>query len=260
VDADTLGGISCPVDGDTVKFVAGTWVCDSRLNDVVADLYTGNVSDAVPYWNGTDWETGATGLYNDGLGTVSVGTVAAGTNLEVYGNFSLVNGTEGAGRVLSSDANGNASWVTNLSVAPAVVADFGVGYTGNSPSNEATGTSITLPPGKWSVQVTMLIAPTVTPTSTEAAWVRLHLSDTAGGVGTADTIPGAGGMVSGAVTGPSPYAVASGSIVLENIGPASKTYHLTKGPQANVGGYDINFSGLGGSGWGENAMIAYPMN
>lgn len=43
---------------------------------------------------------------------LSIGTTSNDSTLHVVGGFKLVNGTQGAGKVLTSDANGGASWQT----------------------------------------------------------------------------------------------------------------------------------------------------
>lgn len=49
-----------------------------------------------------------------GLGSnkVGIGTATPSEKLEVKGSVKIVDGTEGAGKILTSDANGKASWVT----------------------------------------------------------------------------------------------------------------------------------------------------
>ncbi|MBP6590352.1 MAG: hypothetical protein KA229_09625 [Chitinophagaceae bacterium] len=59
-----------------------------------------------------DFKTGNTSrLYISGTGNVGVGTTPT-AKLDVAGTFKLVDGTQGAGKVLTSDASGNASWQT----------------------------------------------------------------------------------------------------------------------------------------------------
>lgn len=45
-----------------------------------------------------------------GAGNVGIGTDTPGATLSVSGSFSLTDGTQGNGKVLTSDASGNASW------------------------------------------------------------------------------------------------------------------------------------------------------
>jgi hypothetical protein len=67
------------------------------------------------------------------VGNVGIGTNAPTTRLHVNGGFRLENGTQAAGRILTSDAAGNASW----QIAP----PDGWSLTGNStaPSTTTTG-------------------------------------------------------------------------------------------------------------------------
>ena len=50
-------------------------------------------------------------------GNVGIGTTAPNALLEVNGSFRLVNGSQGAGRLLTSDANGTATWVGPVAFA-----------------------------------------------------------------------------------------------------------------------------------------------
>jgi len=51
---------------------------------------------------------------------VGIGTTSPTAALHVNGSFKLTNGSEGAGKVLTSDATGKANWVTIASSAPTV--------------------------------------------------------------------------------------------------------------------------------------------
>jgi len=54
---------------------------------------------------------------------VGIGTSAPGAKLEVVGDVKIDDGTQGAGKVLTSDANGLASWQSASSVIPTKIAD-----------------------------------------------------------------------------------------------------------------------------------------
>jgi hypothetical protein len=57
-------------------------------------------------------ETGNTRMTVVSSGNVGIGTIAPTAKLEVIGKVKITDGTEGVGRILTSDANGLASWST----------------------------------------------------------------------------------------------------------------------------------------------------
>ena len=61
--------------------------------------------------NGGGWTISGSYLYNT-TKNIGVGTVTPGASLEVDGSFKYVTGSEANGKVLTSDANGLASWQT----------------------------------------------------------------------------------------------------------------------------------------------------
>jgi hypothetical protein len=76
--------------------------------------------------DGTNWLANSN-LFNNGT-NVGIGTAAPSTKLHVAGSFRLENGTQAAGRLLTSDANGVGSWQDlNLNG----VATAGGSYTGD---------------------------------------------------------------------------------------------------------------------------------
>lgn len=77
-------------------------------------LKSGTAAGNTPYWNGTTWVVSSNGLFNNG-GTIGIGTTspAAAAKLDVAGKIKITDGTQGLGKLLSSDASGLASWITN---------------------------------------------------------------------------------------------------------------------------------------------------
>mgnify|MGYP003430871178 FL=1 len=50
------------------------------------------------------------GIWSDASGNIGIGTNTPTATLSVSGSFRLTDGTQGNGKVLTSDASGNASW------------------------------------------------------------------------------------------------------------------------------------------------------
>lgn len=67
-----------------------------------------NTSGYSPKWNGSAMVTGA--IYQDASNNVGIGTTTPSTKLEVSGQVKITGGTPGAGKILTSDAGGLASW------------------------------------------------------------------------------------------------------------------------------------------------------
>jgi hypothetical protein len=124
---------------------------------------TATVNDVTPgyyYWDGTKWvrlvggkgditcntanfvlksngtDATCSQIFDDGT-NVGIGTTSPTAKLHVNGTFRLTDGTEGAGKVLTSDAFGNASWQTlsaflNINwINPVVIFSMGSGHHSN---------------------------------------------------------------------------------------------------------------------------------
>jgi hypothetical protein len=76
-------------------------------NTVNMALWGSALNSDVMYWNTT-------------TGNVGIGTTTPGAKLEVVGQVKITGGTPGAGKVLTSDADGLASWQSAASIANAI--------------------------------------------------------------------------------------------------------------------------------------------
>ena len=198
-------------------------------------------------------------------GNVGINTDKPLEKLHVKGTmrYEPATGNVEIGSVLTSDANGNATWKTpelntkNYQPVYGTTPYEQINYFGGnvtsgyaaqlSPINY-TGTSITLPEGKWIVMFTNIATVQYTSDRTlttpiwtglpanKVIWVRSYLSDDttnynknkahdALGVISPDILTSAS-KVSNAIVGPSSSMMISGEVFVENKSGNDKIYHL----------------------------------
>ena len=91
--------------------------------------HANNWSAIKNFWNSTN----GIDAFNLNSGNVGIGTNTPGAKLEVAGQLKITGGAPGIGKVLTSDANGLASW--QIPNASNYIAGTGVNITGNTISN-----------------------------------------------------------------------------------------------------------------------------
>ena len=131
------------------------------------------------------------------------------------------------------------------------------------PTFHYTGTSITLPPGKWLVCAAILINATSSATGgailvdNEAVWVRSSFSESNTTFSISPDIIGAY-LISGDQVGPSAFGICSGCIVIHNNTSLPKTYYYW----ASVEKFNTNKSprNFGKRFWDEDQLYAIPLN
>ncbi len=191
-------------------------------------------------------------------GRVGIGNTAPAYKLVVNngstnGAIQIVDGTQAAGYVLTSDASGVGTWQKTQVVASYSTLGAGVSVPYNTVGYLYTGTSITLPPGKYSVSVSMLMSGGTAP-SNSSFWVRTTFGDASNSTVPSPDIIGSN-LASGGLIGPATYAMLNGSIIINNTSGSNKTYYYLAGNTVATGTTQT-LGGFGGSGWGEDNIVA----
>lgn len=196
-----------------------------------------------------------------GTGNVGIGTTNPTEKLEVNGKIKITDGTQGNGKVLVSDINGTGTWTTTNSIKPAVTGVFaGGGGNPNSTTSVYCNTYIDLPPGKWMIFGTYLLAGSTTLPSGQSVFVRttFQLSDIVTG---ANPYVVSGGLISGILAGPTDFGIANGQTIINNNTAGTIRFYMWANIQ-KYGPIPVTFSmsGIGSSFWSENQLSAIPMN
>lgn len=197
-----------------------------------------------------------------GAGNVGIGTNNPSNTLHVNGSMRLVDGTQGLNRVLTSSATGVASWQS-----PAIESVVGVlgGAGASIPYNQGaylqTGSYIILPPGRFAVNVTMLLSKaslTYSPNNS-FFWVRSTFSNSGALNPTPSPDIVGSNLCSGNFPGTSVYALLTGTVIINNTSAGNRIYYYVAGNCVSTNTTET-LTGFGGSVWAENNIIAYRLN
>lgn len=202
---------------------------------------------------------------------VGIGTTdpEVGSKLHVVGltrtdGFKMPTGATN-GAVLTCDATGIGTWktpeTTSINTLVGALGTTGINIPTTTTQFLQTGSSITLPPGKYAVNISMLIRlvnVAVTPNSS-SYWLRTSLSDSNGTNPTPTLDVVQGKLASGSLQGSSYYGLVNGTIIVNNKTTANKTYYYIAGNLITVG-QNQTIGDFGGSNTDENRIIAYKIN
>ncbi|PXW13600.1 MULTISPECIES: hypothetical protein [Chryseobacterium] len=113
---------------------------------------------------------------NMGIGTISPSAKIHIISDQTYGAFQMQDGSQGTGRLLSSDENGKGTWINN----PLTPIKFST-YIGDAqtpydvPSDTYLNTYIDLPKGRWIIYIGQLFLSNQT-SAANNTWIRMTLS------------------------------------------------------------------------------------
>lgn len=164
-------------------------------------------------------------------GKLGIGTASPTALLHVSGTSPAVrisDGTEGAAKVLTSDASGNATWQSSAAnVVTGSLPATGPTVSANN-TYTYTGASITLPAGKWLVNLGATAQISVLNSSDAQYWLGFYLCDATGSfTSTADIISSLSGSgIRGSVGRGIQLASINGVLAINNISGANKTYYV----------------------------------
>lgn len=201
-----------------------------------------------------------------GNGNVGIGAPTPSNLLHVNsassGAVRIVDGTQAAGRVLTSNATGVATWQpVGINNVVGTLAATGATINYLTGPYLQTGASITLPPGRYAVNVTMLMAqfPIVLTQNDSSFWVRSTFADNAAANPTPSIYIEGSDLISGNLPGSNYYGLLTGTIIINNTSGATRTFWYVAGNVVthNTTGFITNF---GGTLWAENNIIAYRLN
>lgn len=196
-----------------------------------------------------------------GAGNVGIGTNTPTTTLHVAGTTRLVDGTQALGRVLTSDATGVGTWQeVGIDNVVGILSPTGINIPYNAATYTYTGSRIVLPPGKYAVNVTMLLSKaslTYSPNNS-FFWVRSTFSNTTAAPTPSADIMGSN-LCSGNYPGSSVYSLLTGTIIINNTSAANRTYYYCAGATVSNNTTET-LTNFGGTYWAENNIIAYRLN
>ncbi|NDW09158.1 hypothetical protein [Dysgonomonas sp. 520] len=201
----------------------------------------------------------------DTQGRIGVGTNSPQTKVDIKAatagtGFRLQDGTQGNGKILTSDANGNGSWAANGIQTVLPVWSLSLDSISIEKKGVSTGTTITLPPGKWWIHGSFLVK--FNKLNEISYFVRSSFTDGVIPVGT-ENCPVTTDIVqrchiSGAVGLKADFSLIGGGITLDNQTNSTKTYTVTMELVSGTSKplENLKFIRFAQGLWGEDNMIA----
>lgn len=226
--------------------------------------FTNSTGTAVTNQFSVDGSTFSVDAANDRVG---IGEINPAQKLDVKGNIGFTgaimpNYSAGTtGQVLTSAGAGlPPTWNTNVALAPTVIGSPDSPLTDMSvASNTYLRRNVTIPPGKYIINIGQMIGNTYGLSSTQAYWIRLVLSSSSSSNTLNSGLSYIGSNLVGVrvEAGYAPYQFGLGSIIINNTSGSNQTLYLRSG---SVDPYNGASAAVFFNSAGENYLYAQPIN
>lgn len=238
----TVNGVTASPDASIVSTVANT-VAGNTISSTVNGI--AGTAVTVPNIYTADGSLTSNRVVTQGNNTLTFTGTAAGTNkfINTSGTatapvppLQIQDGGQGLGKLLTSDASGNATWQPNAitKITGTIVAGSAStnSFLNNTTTAKNLGSYITLPPGLWEVEINVLLD-VGTSNVLSYTWAKFTLADNSSSITQSADLTGVNKLVSGGVTtvsvtgdGNPYYGTANGKLKINNTSAANKSYYL----------------------------------
>ena len=273
ISTGTAAGTAANINSVGFYYYDGTlWAKLDTVGDTTIDAFVNDPANTMVKLgtnaDGSTARTAGTDFVVKDTGFVGIGTANPTTKLQVVASaigtgFSLQDGSQGNGKVLSSNANGNASWVTNVSTTPTVLGNLPT--SGLSMPNFSTiyytQANITLPPGRWILSTGTVLTVGSPITLDGQIWCHIYVSDSSFNyIPSSSLVAGAATAGAGSVGRGEVYGMAIGNFIIDNNSGASKTFYIWMDSQNLGATLSQRINGPFGSTAWERWLFANPIN
>lgn len=200
----------------------------------------------------------------DTQGRLGIGMAPIYTSpLQINGGITLKDGTQGIGKVLMSDAAGNASWGEAVLETQSIPFPSGITIPYNATGYLQSGVSLSLPPGRYAINTSLLFRtdPIVDIPQNTNLVVRYTFSDSGAALGATASadLENTKYMLADVVES-SRHGFSVGTFIINNSTSGNKRYYLIGG---DITSRNIALSGglsFGMSFFLENGIVVYKLS
>ena len=252
------GNMHIGIDSDAYKYMP---TVSGQLNKVI---FIGHLDSLNDTFDTSNANSNVILLGDDSYNApnVGIGTYKPVAKLDIKGPYGrairIADGTQGQGKVLTSDADGLATWKRQALTLVEGVKGSGINIPPSTGGYIYTGSYITLPPGKYMVSVQNLMSVGFATYSDGHFWLRTTFSDSDTTFARTNDIDSTKGfLISGLLPQGARFSMLSGSLIIENTTSSPKTYYYWAGQVDVTSGTTTPLQNFGN--WSEWSMTATPI-